>query len=1387
MDGRDWLAQAATGGLPEPTRQRWQPLRVGIVNLWEYEAAEFWFADGRLVLRGGNGAGKTKILELTTLMLLRGEITPSVLDPFGSQHRTMRYNLLPTGDADDPRPPADAGLGYAWVEFGRRDDTGHAHFYVCGLGASARRGTGTGSVSPWQFITALRPGKDVQLSRAGRPVDHSELKKVSGVSVLENARRYRARLAAELFALDSSSYDSLTEMLKQLRKPKLGERLNPATLAEMLRDALPPLATNEVEQLADGWDRLEKLRLAVEATKEAAKQVAGFVRSAWLPWARIVVRQRADTFAAARTSLDDTTREKAAAAARLESARAAVTDLTGQLRAARDDHAVSMAELRELLESRPYQDAVTAANRVESLKRDLAAWRRSLTDAKGDAATKREELDRRKNAASTAAEQAARASKAVAERAAPLDEAADPAGLVGSTERHLPGCDVVALRAHLLRRVERFARLRALHDSYDQAHRVTELSAQTVSERQEDDERSRVGERTAQQGVESAVDALRHQIREWAAATTVVDCPADLVEHWCDQVAELTTPGSTTSVAREVSTHAEVTRERLRTHRVDLIRTRDPLGTELRDVNATLTEVRNREDLPPPEPTLWRRAERPGTDAGMGAPLWRCVQPRDNVSGADLDLLEAALAASDLLDAWLSPDGRLRTEDGKVVADTTVDIRSTRLDETLATVLEPTPVGGVDGDTITALLRGIGWHESLPAAADGAWLAADGTWQLGVLAGRAKPSRPASFLGATARAEARRREIAALETRVSSLTEQIDEITDAIDDIDRQMSTVDDESARIPREQPLTNAVATWDERRKQRQNSASRLATAETRHQDNERQRDTAWAEFSTYAGEHRFPLHDLNGVASALDTFRDALSRFELAVTEANHRTETAERAEEARQYQADLLTEATAKVESLTGEVRTAEVRVRTAEHALSTDHAGQLARKEQLDQAVTELDATIERLGDELSDAKVTAATAERTLETHEGRRAEAEQERDRALAAWWEIYDAGLARAVGLDELERRVVETGRTAVAEARRDLAEVADEHAEPRSLRRCTERLHELKQQLLPNRDARVNDETDTGGIPRFGVLAHSDTGWQLPHDAADALAEQVHEQEESFDAEQQKVLATLLGSTFIEHLKDRLDYTERTFAGINTRLADHATRHGHAVRLTHEPDPADPDSHAVVTALNQGYQQLSPERQDMVRSFLVRKIDEAQAEATADHVTDWQEQLSVALDYRRWLRISLDYRPGVQARWRPFDRAQHGAKSGGEKVVLLSQPLFAATVVAYDAASEQAPRWVWLDEAMTGVDGPYKASFMGLTVDFNLDVMLTAHDEWCTYSTVPAVAVYDLARQPHLPGVDAQPHLWCGGELTQVEMGGTDDTAALGGMFIDPGDEP
>ncbi|MDX3694411.1 hypothetical protein PV726_29555 [Streptomyces europaeiscabiei] len=42
---------------------RWQPHRAGILNVWRYYDETFTFHQGRLLLRGQNGSGKSKALE----------------------------------------------------------------------------------------------------------------------------------------------------------------------------------------------------------------------------------------------------------------------------------------------------------------------------------------------------------------------------------------------------------------------------------------------------------------------------------------------------------------------------------------------------------------------------------------------------------------------------------------------------------------------------------------------------------------------------------------------------------------------------------------------------------------------------------------------------------------------------------------------------------------------------------------------------------------------------------------------------------------------------------------------------------------------------------------------------------------------------------------------------------------------------------------------------------------------------------------------------------------------------------------------------------------------------------------------------------------------------
>ena len=1376
--GRDWLAAATGGGLPEPTTARWQPIRVGIVNLWEYDDAEFWFADGRLVLRGGNGAGKTKVLELTTLMLLRGEITPSVLDPFGSQHRTMRFNLLPTGEGDDPRQPADSGLGYAWVEFGRRE-RGESRFFVCGMGASVRRGSGTGGVTTWHFVTPQRPGKDFTLVTGGRAMEQKELKRIDGVSVPPSAAAYRARLASELFGLSGESYDNLVELLKQLRRPKLGERLNPASLAETLRDALPPLATHEITQLAEGWEHLEQLRRAVEQTERAATAVARFVRTGWKPWARVVVRRRADDLATATTTLDNTTRDKNRADRDLETARSEVRTAERLLGESTRDKQDRDTELRELLDSRPYQDAVAAAGRVDGLRRTVGDLTKRMENARDRLAKEQTAVDSAGKQADKARGTVGAAELKVREASERVLAAAEPAGLAEPVRRHLPGRDIDAVSAEYELRAERFARLRELHGAHDAAERQAERSAQAVRQSQQALSTARDDEDKARASVESHVDALCQDVREWARTARVARCPAEQAEHWCDLAGELTVidaeagtvrPGA--SVVEAMRAHVRTARDGL-TARAEAVRLRRaPLERRRVDAKAELAEVRSRTESPPPAPTTWRRRDRPGLDDDRGAPLWRLVDPAGSVDTDRLARLEAALAAAGLLDAWITPDGELSTVDGVLVTDVQALVDDPRPARNLLAVLDPDSTGGVGADVVRRLLAGIGWFDTTPTDEPGDWLAGDGGWRVGGLTGRAEPAGPASYLGAAAREAARRRDIDRLETELSRLDAELDELDGELTTISDAQEVLDREERAIPvgAERALGAAVVTLAERARRRTVCEDELKADQARHAQNLTRRDHAWATFADYASTHRFGLYDLDAQEAALVEFRARLATLTHDLDLLAARQEALEVAEQALGEREKARDDAAGEMSEVESELRQARVRLATAEAALGTDHRAQLRRRDELDAEVERLGGRIAELTERVTNAKIAATRAEDVLASHEERRSAAEQARDAAMDALWAVLDSELAEPVGIVPPQRRTVQAARELATASRRVITVNAQPVDEDRAWRRCFQQMEELRQALLPNRDARVLDEgdgEDGAGIQQVVVLADPTSGWQPPHRAADALAEQVAEQQRGYDAEQQRVLTTLLGSTFIEHLKDRLDYTAHTFTRINDQLARHPTRHGHVVRVVWEADPSDPDAHAVVAALGRGYHELSAERQDMVRSFLARRIDEARGDAAAEGTADWKEQLATALDYRGWLRLSLQYRPGAGSAWTIFDAARHAAKSGGEKVVLLSQPLFAAAVVAYDAAGPHAPRWVWLDEAMTGVDATVKSSFMGLTVDFELDVMLTAHDEWCNYPTVPAVAVYDLSRQEHLPGVDALPYLWCGGEMTTVRV--------------------
>lgn len=138
--------------------------------------------------------------------------------------------------------------------------------------------------------------------------------------------------------------------------------------------------------------------------------------------------------------------------------------------------------------------------------------------------------------------------------------------------------------------------------------------------------------------------------------------------------------------------------------------------------------------------------------------------------------------------------------------------------------------------------------------------------------------------------------------------------------------------------------------------------------------------------------------------------------------------------------------------------------------------------------------------------------------------------------------------------------------------------------------------------------------------------------------------------------------------------------------------------------------------------------------------------------------------AFDYRSWFVFGLWERTSA-GRVR-LTKKRHGVGSGGEQSVLIHLPLFAAAAALY--GDGQAPRLIMLDEALSGIDDETRERVLKATVDFDLDLVMTSHELWGTYGSVPQLAIYQLHRENGSFGVHAIPFLWDGEVLRELEQG-------------------
>lgn len=1313
--------------LPRPRAGRMRPLRAGIRNVWEYDDQELWFADGRLILRGQNTAGKSKALELLLPFVLDGDVRSERLDPFGSKAKTMYWNLIEFAD----RPTA---IGYCWVEFGRVDEQGAEQYVTCVVGMKGVRSAGR-RVDTWFAVTPARVGADLELAPAGVPLTREQFRAaLPERSVASDAARdHRAAVDHALFGLGPDRYEALLHLLLQLRRPKLSEKLDAARLGEYLADALPPLEHHRMEALATAFARLDEDTHEIERLEACAAQLHAFLEH-YRAHAAVQTRLRADGVRQANTRFDKVTETERVQRAERDAATAELATIEERRRELDGTIERTRGQLAGLDLSK-----VHALHEVEERATQAEAHARQLAERAGaDAAAAGEA----RHAAEVAGRRAAAAQEAREAAGEQATAAAEPAGLGEPHRLHGDqlGTDPERARTALAGAADRrHDVLRALREAGVAA--ATARRRIGEAERADDEAQEALAEAERQEAAalaaaDGAADELAAAVARWAAAWGVEDVPGDgergagrgdLAERVVAQVVAGERP-----VAGPLLAGA---REEVAGRRMALAGERARLEDRRRDVEDERRRVEETVDAPPPA-----RAGRPEDRPAGHAPLWACVEFAPGLDPAACAGLEAALEASGLLDALVSPGGDLldpSTLDTWIAAG---DARGAALPG-----LVPAAGGPVDEG---AVRRALG-----AAASSGATVAPDGRWSVGPLRGRwSKPA--AEHVGAAARAQARRRRLAELAAEAEALDRSLAELDGRDAALLAELERLDRAEADWPSTDGLRDARRDAEraaraavDAREARAVAAGRLATA--REEGAEALHALARAEEEAGCpadrvedavealGAYRTALADLAGAARrALDSLEAAAghaARAEAAALQADA-------SELGAGHAADVAAQARGEADEL---------------HRTSgADAEAVLRRQQELLALEQQAVADREQLGHDRDGARDRLATAAALLETTEGERREREEERTAALAALARVAATELAPlALGPVDAERDLtqVTAGLAFARSAFERLREVRVDQAEQDAV---SNRFHNgmtvLRSQLGSEFDPYLDA---SGGVEVcYATMNGAVTGIG---DLSAALDEQVRRRREALSAEERELIERHLLTEVGSHLGERVHAAWSLVKHMNEQLAGHPTRSGVSLRLSWDVAPdAGPGAEEAVRLLRREVKLLDQPERAALAAFLAERVRAAREDAEGGKVV---ERLGAALDYRRWHRFGVHRRSGGQET-RLTARTQ-GAGSGGEQAKLAHQPLFAATAAYYASARPEAPHLLMLDEAFAGIDDSQRGDCMGMLVDLDLDLVLTNYAEWGCYPEVPSVAVYHLERIPGHPGVTALRFVWDG----------------------------
>jgi len=1399
---------------------RWQLNRAGLFNFWYYDEEEFHFADGKLLLRGSNGSGKSVTMQSLIPVLLDGRKTADRLDPFGSRARRMEDYLLGEKDVTD----LDERTGYLYLEYHR---PGTQEYITTGIGLKAKR---QGALEFWGFILLdnRRIGIDLQLYKTERALD-GKLEKIpltrrelenrigEGGEVVKTQKDYMERVNRYLFGFKTvDDYDDLIKLLIQLRSPKLSKDFRPTVVYEILNEALPSLSDDELRPLSDTIENMDQIKSQLDQLQKEEQALKRLVRS-YDQYNQKVRVEKAEGFLSTHQRLLQATQ----ALERLHLERE-----NAQIDLARQQEAETTLKREQKVldierEALGAHDVFKAEKEKAGLllkqqeNADLLFKKTNqLTNSRSKEGKLREqigELELKEQHALSAIHEELEELDILAEESAFLNHEV----AVHEFNREIDQAFSFALwkkEAHdyqsLLKNV-----MNVLHQESGARERYQEADRALGETKKAWDEE--------QYQEKKWVDVLQEEQSSWVAHLFEWQ---PMNQELLFQDIELQTlalrarsfpENVNSSTLREPLLEAtNRAREKVLKEILTVQHEKEKLLIEVKAKSEAIETWRQRKDPEPTRHDLTNQARKILQEIKVPfVSFYSSVEFHDHVPQATRERLESALKEMGILDALILPEHvNVKTSEQELalqnvpVHDRVLKSAPQILAHTLADYLYPTPVEGskVQAEDIDNILHTILVDDGQEERNTSVFT--NGSYRIGALKGHAPQAESALYIGKEARRQLRLREIKKLEDERELLNQQVIEQENRLQSLNQKSDKLEEEYQTFPSEQSMQEA---WDIIYKVRQKIEILEKDVQQKNVVLLKALET-WktlkAQVKELSRTVTLPLDEFSYEKAhiGISSYREGL-----ITVESKYQQVHSTRSE--RRTALSYLENITETVDELRGEMNELEDQVKTfkdllIQMELRLQDLGADEIRERIQSVIDRLTA----LPSEIKTCIQQISTFDRDLKDYDQKMLE--NESDLTLATqlqqgWAIVFQAeetlqssfyhGLENE-GNSNSQTNASTIGNSPVPESHLAILIQAAEglisgqnSKDTKSPERETlrERINEaftkemgnlveyrLSQNTLFETMAGINLPTEDSPelwlklweelrqkARRVQLMLEYDGKRVNPYYLSFQLENNMSLQRQLLNEKDRELYEEIIMNSVGRIIRGRIQRAEHWVDEMNRLMDERDTSSGLRFQIRWKPRTADHedeiDTQDLVELLKSDPRLLKESDMSRITNHFRVKIERAKQQLEVKgYGESFHQIIKEMLDYRHWFEFRLlSQKEGEK--WKELTDRAFFQFSGGEKAMAMYIPLFSAAYSRYSDARQDAPRIISLDEAFAGVDENNIRDMFDLLEKLGFNYIMNSQALWGDYDTVSHLAIAELVRPKNASYVTVIRYSWDG----------------------------